>query len=740
MTKNLISRKFISLLLVIVMALGLLPIQAMAENGSLVGGNTGGLIPGVGQGEISGSAISTAGQFTRITLVKIGFKHDNPAIADRTKLLGNYQVLGSIDVSDVSRAGGLSGAVRQQDAAKVSAWYQSNALDYAKAAYSGGTGGGSIITSVTSYAREGARKTGSWSQFIVYDVKLVVRGGTLPDLTSNEDLETYNPTATYEVGEDTEIISWTVKVPFDTTPDFYNHTNTLYAPTKEDCTFHGWLAYAPGWPVNEAGKSIHSEAIYSLPTYVDFKDVPGITLTALWEPWFRFDPDGTKFTDNTTDIKVIHQSDLGDKLPEAVKEGYYQDGWVNVEEPDKLVTLGDLKATDSPMTLIPKWSANITFDGNGGQVNGKGIDVIPLSKLDKMPGASKSGFRLTGWYTAAENGSAVSLETLKKNGVPATVYAHWAANSYSGGGGGGGGGSTSFVVDFDSNGGSEVPSQTVPSGKTPTKPTDPTKPFYEFTGWYTDKDCTKPFNFEKDKIRKNTVLYAGWKYIGPSTYLTTDHIAYICGFTDGTVRPNANISRGEVAMIFYRLLNEQTKTAYKTDKNSYTDVSAADWDNIAISTLTKLGILKGRGNGIFAADDNITRAEFAVICSRFDTLAEGKSTFKDVPASHWAYKEIFSAAAKGWVEGYEDGSFRPDNNITRAETITLVNRVLHRATEKFKNTATNSNAMKVWPDNKDLTQWYYVAMQEATHSHDFGFDAKNVESWTYIHPSKVRNE
>lgn len=168
MTKNLISRKFISLLLVIVMALGLLPIQAMAENGSLVGGNTGGLIPGVGQGEISGSAISTAGQFTRITLVKIGFKHDNPAIADRTKLLGNYQVLGSIDVSDVSRAGGLSGAVRQQDAAKVSAWYQSNALDYAKAAYSGGTGGGSIITSVTSYAREGARKTGSWSQFISY--------------------------------------------------------------------------------------------------------------------------------------------------------------------------------------------------------------------------------------------------------------------------------------------------------------------------------------------------------------------------------------------------------------------------------------------------------------------------------------------------------------------------------------------------------------------------------------------
>lgn len=574
---------------------------------------------------------------------------------------------------------------------------------------------------------------------IVYDVKLVMRGGTLPDLTSNEELETYNPTATYEVGEDTKIVFWTVKVPFDTTPDFYNHTNALYTPTKEDCTFHGWLAYAPGWPLNEAGKSIHGEAIYSLPTYVDFKDVPGITLTALWEPWFRFDPDGTKFTDNTTDIKVIHQSDLGDKLPEAVKKGYYQDGWVNVEEPDKLVTLGDLKATDSPMTLIPKWSANITFDGNGGQVNGKGIDVIPLSKLDKMPGANKSGFHLTGWYTAAENGSVVSLETLKKNGVPATVYAHWEANSYSGGGGGGGG-STSFIVDFDSNGGSEVPSQTVPSGRTPTKPTAPTKPFYEFTGWFTDKECTKLFNFEKDKIRKNTVLYAGWKYVGPSAYLTTDHIAYICGFTDGTVRPNANISRGEVAMIFYRLLNEQTKTAYKTDKNSYTDVSAADWDNIAISTLTKLGILKGRGNGIFAADDNITRAEFAVICSRFDTLAEGKSTFKDVPASYWAYKEISSAAAKGWVEGYEDGSFRPDNNITRAETITLVNRVLHRATEKFKNTATNSNAMKVWPDNKDLTQWYYVAMQEATHSHDYGFDSENIENWTWIRAAKVRND
>lgn len=577
-----------------------------------------------------------------------------------------------------------------------------------------------------------------WSP-VVYDVTMVMRGGTMPDLTSNEDLETYNPTATYDIEKDV----WAIKVAFDTVPDLYNHTNTLYTPTKDQCDFHGWLVDAPGWPKDAAGESIHGKFITELPTYVDYEDKNGIILTAIWEPWFTFDPVDSKFTDDdSTTPRVIHQSDL-ETMPVAAKDGYSLDGWVDKENPDKLVSLDFLQGADAPMVLIPRFSANITFIGNGGKVNGKDSDVIALSKLGTvLPTATRSGYTHTGWASAAENGSNVTLESLKAANEPATVYAQWVVNQPSSSGGGGGGSVTTptYTVEFDSNGGSDVPSQEVPSGKTPTVPETPTKPFYEFTGWYIDKECTTPFDYSKDKIRKNTVLYAGWQYVGPSAYLTTDHIAYIAGFPDGSVRPNAYISRGEVAMIFYRQLNTETRTKFRSSTNDFKDVGSKDWNNIAISTLAQMGILTGRGDGIFDPNANITRAEFAVICSRFDKLDSSVvGSFKDVPASHWAYKEIYSAVAKGWVEGYEDGSFRPDQNITRAETITLVNRVLGRAVKTFDNVAANGDSMKIWPDNADVEMWFYTAIQEATNSHDHATNAEGEEAWTWILRTRVTN-
>lgn len=221
--------------------------------------------------------------------------------------------------------------------------------------------------------------------------------------------------------------------------------------------------------------------------------------------------------------------------------------------------------------------------------------------------------------------------------------------------------------------------------------------------------------------------------------LRDDHIAYIVGFPDGTIRPEAEITRAEVAMIFFRLMRETALSTYGTNNHHFTDVECGAWCERAIATLTNAGILKGRGNGTFDPSAPITRAEFAVICSRFDTVVEGKIAFKDVPADHWAYKEIASAVANGWAEGRTTEVFAPEEYITRAETITLINRVLHRATDKLNISVSIKKDVKEWPDNKDQ-KWYYIAIQEATHSHDYGFDAENVESWTYIRPIKVRNE
>lgn len=191
-------------------------------------------------------------------------------------------------------------------------------------------------------------------------------------------------------------------------------------------------------------------------------------------------------------------------------------------------------------------------------------------------------------------------------------------------------------------------------------------------------------------------------------------------------------------MIFYRLLNDETRAKYKTAANEFSDVNEGDWFNVAISTLSNMGIVKGRGHGIFDPTANITRGEFAVICSRFDTLSDGgKVTFSDVNG-HWASKEILSAAAKGWVKGYEDGTFKPDNNIARHETITLINRVLGRDSITIESIVT-IDPMITWPDNSKTNTWFYLAIQEATNGHRHEMKGEH-EQWTSLTDTHVGNE
>ena len=209
-----------------------------------------------------------------------------------------------------------------------------------------------------------------------------------------------------------------------------------------------------------------------------------------------------------------------------------------------------------------------------------------------------------------------------------------------------------------------------------------------------------------------------------------DHFAYIVGYPDGEVKPNANITRAEVATIFFRLFSDETRDKYWSTTNAYPDVSAEDWFNNAVSTTTRAGILKGYPDGTARPTANITRAEFAAIAARFLSAEYNESgdMFSDI-SGHWAAAEINRAAKAGWIHGYPDGTFRPDQAITRAEAMTLINNMLGRNPDK-DHLLTN---MIVWPDNMDPTVWYYAAVQEATNSHDYDrATVVDVEDWTAL--------
>ena len=231
---------------------------------------------------------------------------------------------------------------------------------------------------------------------------------------------------------------------------------------------------------------------------------------------------------------------------------------------------------------------------------------------------------------------------------------------------------------------------------------------------------------------------------------TKDHYGYIIGYpvdyytgqptTDQTkkpVRPEGKITRAEVATIYFRMLTDESRTKFWSQSSGYSDVKTGNWFNNAVSTLSNAGIIAGYEDGSFRPNGYITRAEFATIAARFfDVTYNGKDLFPDI-SGHWARDYINQAANKGFVNGYEDGTFKPDRNITRAEAVTLVNRTLDRHPDKNHFT----KDMLVWPDNMDQTKWYYADMQEATNSHTYQMkensDKTKYENWTKTLP--IRN-
>ena len=236
------------------------------------------------------------------------------------------------------------------------------------------------------------------------------------------------------------------------------------------------------------------------------------------------------------------------------------------------------------------------------------------------------------------------------------------------------------------------------------------------------------FSDSRSTAVQNAVTVRNYRGTTPDLLNDSDHFAYVIGYMDGNVRPYGLISRAETTTIFFRLLKDSVRDGNLLTSNTYTDVADDYWANTAISTMTGLGIVQGRSTTTFDPKAPITRAQFAAICARFDTgKSSGEQTFSDIQG-HWAEKYIQRAAELGWIKGFEDGTFRPDTYITRAQAMTMINRVLNRIPEEESDLLPGMN---VWPDCNP-GDWFYLAVQEATNSHDFEHKAGNYETWTKL--------
>ncbi|WP_051113187.1 InlB B-repeat-containing protein [Butyricicoccus pullicaecorum] len=464
---------------------------------------------------------------------------------------------------------------------------------------------------------------------------------------------------------------------------------------------------------------------------------------------------------------------------EMEKAYYYNiDAWIDANEPllsEGLQNLGlgselgyglgcylalrNFFETIPSITLTAKWTIveyTLSYNLMDG-VGAEGVDYASKEytvedEVEVLAAPTKQDYVFTEWNTA-ENGSGTQYHPGDPIVVSAdiTLYAQWKKEQYQ--------------LTYVSNGGTEYPAENYDKNTEVTLDKIPTRDGYTFQGWYVDESLQiviKEIYMDDDKT-----VYAKWKKnssggaqhpeykpedkpeeeseeeiveedvpLAETPWLNTeDHYAYIIGYAeDGTVRPQSNITRAEVATIFFRLLTDEARDQFWSTSNNFSDVTADAWYNNAVSTMVNAGIIQGYEDGTFRPNNNITRAEFAAIASRF--MSSGydveKDLFSDI-ASHWARESINDAAMTQWIHGYPDGTFLPNKAITRAEAVTLVNNVLQRKPDADH----MLDSMIKWPDNMDTSAWYYEAIQEATNSHDYDlFEGAEYETWTALQENR----
>lgn len=487
------------------------------------------------------------------------------------------------------------------------------------------------------------------------------------------------------------------------------------------------------WDLKEDGSN---NPFYTDPDVLNMPVRSNLTFVAQWWPVVTFDAnDGAwssgeamRYAKIQTDTKKVAAAST------PVRNGYTFLGWYT----DGGVRANFEDTVNRPTTLYAHWAKNaaVTFrivngTWSGGATEDKTVTVVLYPQADGTASGTLDASYVPQIMLPApgyENiaGGWEQTPNTDPNGITGDVTYVYRFGS-TGGGGSSSGHSTRYTLHYESNGGTAYKDERCSSGTKVTLDKTPTRESYTFTGWYADKALTQKIT--SVTMNSDKTVYAGWEATGvPDKLNGDDHFAYVIGYPDGKVHPEGNISRAEVATIFFRLLKADIRDGNLTADNDFSDVSDGQWHNKAVSTMAKLGIVKGRRADRFDPDASITRAEFAAICARFNTRpVENSSSFSDI-SGHWAENEIERAAAFGWISGYPDGTFRPDARITRAEAMTMINRVLCRMPQSESDLL---DSMVTWPDNKP-SDWHYLAVQEATNSHNFDRQGEVGESWTKL--------
>lgn len=527
-----------------------------------------------------------------------------------------------------------------------------------------------------------------FAEVTIYQEKQIKDGGTiilyaqwekLPDVTISYTPEPtslgtvkLNPTESNELGPQDGMVSESLN------PETGTARGATAVP-GEGSVFVGWY---------DAQDTERSHPLTGgSTTYTPEKDLSGryrdgsyVALFRLKQYVLHYDANAADAAGTMEDQTFPHGQAHPLKKCAFSREGYRFVGWATEQkgkvkyEDQKSIKLDEefqnLTNDNDEVTLYAVWeeqSVTLSYEPNDaelGSVSSASETVDAVTGTAKGSTAqAKSGARFDGWYSA--DGTLLSKELTfvptKKDGAVwqgTTYYAHFSAK------------------------------------RSPSTPSTPAKP-----------DETKP-----------TLAPI------PEMLNGEDHYAYLLGYEDGTVRPNGSISRAEVATVLFRLLKDDVRMQNLTKDNAYSDVSDTAWYAAAVSTLSKMGVISGYPDGTFRPNAPITRAEFAAMIARFDETAKSADTpFTDI-SGHWAESAIGKAYGNGWVEGSSKTVFCPESNLTRAETATLLNRVLHRLPEKESDLLANQI---VWPDNPE-TFWGYLAIQEATNSHEYERKADGV--------------
>lgn len=547
---------------------------------------------------------------------------------------------------------------------------------------------------------------------------------------------------------------------------------TLYGKwTHEPCTVTFYADYFQ--PAQGHFNTDDYSISYTVPYGSTIAKVSKVVPTPVTEPThpYYFEGWGDDYKTSLLDTEEEQENTEGEQENTQDKPAAYsEDSTAGTFYTSKAIQDMTIK---SDLNFVAQWWPIVTFDANGGDwelMEDRPTErYVPVpansDHIDALRPPAREGYTFLGWYDSAENtsGKPIDFRTRTFKGA-ATVYAHWAKNAtvtfkivngyWSG--------NTAedktvtVVLHPQANGSasgtldaSHVPTIMIPAAGYENTPGHwDVTPNTEENGisgnvTYTyifgkkhhsssdddskDKDKNKDKDNNKENNKDNNTGETTPTKV-PALLNGSNHFAYVVGYKDGNVRPQGNITRAETAAIFFRLLKEEVRSENLSKHNDFADVTEDSWYNTAVSTMAGMNILKGRTANSFVPQAPITRAEFAAICARFDSgKAEENSGFTDI-SGHWAEKEIERAATLGWVSGYTDGSFHPDAPITRAEAMTLINRVLCRMPETK---ADLLDSMTKWPDNQPGA-WYYLAVQEATNSHTYEQKDSKYETWTAL--------